>query len=381
MSQTEKIEAPEEKEKPKRGWVIALIIFGVLASTCVLLYFLWFKPAIQKPLSEAISQQDAITPAELPTAIIKPEESDSVVEEGTPVTPPVTIQELIKKKEIVLSSNTKKPICGDQQELMILMVAIDYRGEDYLYGLADVIRLVHVDFTEPRVEVVALPRALLVQVPPNLVNVEGPILLNQGYLFGTKGMGHYQGTGLGAGSLAETIMYNYGINIDQYVVLDWNSFSTLIDKLGGIEVDLPTYVDDRPYAYFPPGKQTLTGEEALTLARIRRKYSDNIRIDNQNIIIEGIINKLQKPETLLKLPALADDMLDMVLTDASLSQVPDAVCMLRNIERNDITFYNPGDDLIYYGWNFIPTMNKDMNIFFWDSALVEWMFDIFWQTK
>jgi LCP family protein required for cell wall assembly len=231
------------------------------------------------------------------------------------------------------------------------------------------------------VDVVALPRALLVQVPPNMTNVEGPILLNQGYLFGTEGMGHYDGTGLGAGSLAETILYNYGISTDYYVVFDWEAFSTLIDKLGGVEVDLPTYVDDRPNAYFPPGNQTLTGEEALTLARIRRKYSDNIRIDNQNLIIEAVINKMRQPETLIKLPGLAEEMMAAVLTDGSLSQIPDGVCMLRNLDREEIKFYNPGDDIIYYGWEFIPTMNKQMNIFFWDSGLVEWMFDIFWPME
>ena len=392
---TQPLQAIQPKQSKKWLWIL-LGILGALTITCILLYFLWFRPAIQRPLSEAISHSP-ITPAELPTTINKTDDSaldssqseDSLADpaqeapsgEQIEATQPVTMEDLLERKEVAVESNTKDPICGDDQEMMILMVAIDYRGSDYLYGLADVIRLVHVDFTEPRVDVIALPRALLVQVPPNMVNVEGPILLNQGYLFGTPGMGHYTGTGLGAGSLAETIMYNYGISVDQYVVFDWASFSTLIDKLGGIEVDLPTYVDDRPYAFFPEGKQTLSGEEALVLARIRRKYSDNIRIDTQNLIIQAVINKMRQPETFLKLPGLAEDMLSMVLTDGSLSQIPEGICLLQNLDREDITFYNPSDEIIYYGWEFIPTMNQDMNIFFWDSGLVEWMFDIFWPTQ
>jgi LCP family protein required for cell wall assembly len=366
-----------KKSNKKVIWTVVIIVLGILTITCASLYFFWIRPLLNKPISEAISDLP-ITPAELPTAQPKPETTEESVEVTQP---PVTISELLDKKEDVQAENTAEPICGDVNELMILLIGIDYRGEDYLYGLADVIRLVHVDFTEPRVDVVALPRALLVQVPPNLDNVAGPILLNQGYLFGTPGMAHYDGLGEGAGSLAETIMYNFGINIDHYVVFDWVAFTELIDKLGGVEVDLPTYVDDRPYAYFPPGKQTLTGEEALTLARIRRKYSDNIRIDNQDIIIQAVINKMRQPETLIRLPLLAEDMLKMILTDGSIGQVPDAICMLRNIDREEIQFYNPSDELIYYGWEYIPTVNRDMNIFRWDSGLVEWMFNIFWPEK
>lgn len=380
--QEEKMDNPEPnqtspKAKSRKGLIITLNILGILIISCLLLYFLWFRPKITAPLAEPLSQLQ-LTPAELPT-VVKTENGSTPSESEAEKTP-VTITGLLEQKATAQAENTAEPVCGDDNELMILMVGIDYQGTDYLYGLADVIRLVHIDFTEPRVDVIALPRALLVQVPPNLVNVEGPILLNQGYLFGTEGMGHYQGTGQGAGSLAETILYNYGINVDYYVVFNMNAFKGLIDRLGGVEVDLPTFVDDRPKSYFPAGVQTLSGEEALTLARIRTKYSDNIRIDNQTIIIQAVINKMRQPETLLKLPGLAEDMFDAILTDGSLSQIPDGVCLLRSLDREDITFYNPGDDLIYIGWEYVPTVGKNMNIFFWDGALVEWMFDIFWPS-
>jgi hypothetical protein len=51
------------------------------------------------------------------------------------------------------------------------------------------------------------------------------------------------------------------------------------------------------------------------------------------------------------------------------------------MDSEDITFYNPGEDFIYNSRAFVPTMNKDMDIFYWDSALVEWMFSIFWPTQ
>ncbi len=378
----ENLEEKETSQQPKRSKSLTIIlsISGVLIVACLAVYFLWFRPKVNAPLAEPLTHLP-LTPAELPIVAKTESESSSSSPDSDQDPTPVTISGLLEQKATAQAENTAEPVCGDDNELMILMVAIDFQGSNYLYGLADVIRLVHIDFTEPRVDVVALPRALLVQVPPNLVNVEGPILLNQGYLFGTEGMGHYQGTGLGAGSLAGTILYNYGIEVDYYVVFNMNAFMILIDRLGGVEVDLPTFVDDRPKSYFPAGKQTLSGEEALTLARIRTKYSDNIRIDNQNIIIQAVIDKMRQPETLLRLPGLAEYMFDAVLTDGSLSQIPDGVCLLRSLEREDITFYNPGDDLIYNSRAFVPTVDKEMDIFFWDSALVEWMFNIFWSSS
>jgi len=372
MNNSENASSLEQNKHTKSKWIILGVVIG-LAVVGLILYFVWLKPLLNKPISEAISQPD-ITPAELPTSV-DPEESPSQESEQTPI----TIAELREKKEIALAQKMNPPACGDQKELMILATAIDYRGSDYLYGLADVIRLIHIDFTVPRVSVLALPRGLLVQIPTErITNVEGPILLNQAYLFGTQGMGHYQGTGFGAGALADTIYYNFGVDVDQYVVLDFAAFTALIDRVGGVKVDLPAPVDDRPKAFFPAGKQTLDGEEALQLARIRTKYSDNVRIDNQTIIIKAFIDKLRQPATLVRLPALADEMMDAVLTDAMPNQIPVGICLLNNLDNEDIKFYNPSSELITGGKVYIPTVGGNMDIFHWDSDLVEWIFEKLW---
>lgn len=320
------------------SFAVALIIVLALA------YIFWLRPLLKSPISESL---------------------DYSTDEDARFT----------EWDYQYEPSNEDPVCGDQEELLILAAGIDYRGSDYLYGLADVIRLIHVDFTVPRVNVVAFPRAMLVEVPKSLRDVEGPILLNQAYFFGSPGMGKYDGGGYGAGALAEAIYYNFNLKPDNYLVIDFVGFQNLIDALGGIEVDLPMAIDAGSAGYFPAGKQTLDGEEALRLARTRKNYSDNIRISNQTVIIQGIFERIKAPENLLKFPELMSEFMETVLTDASLSQIPDALCLIEKIDSSDINFYQPDDTLITAGWEFIPSMNKEMNIYYWDNSFLSWLND------
>lgn len=333
-----------DNEKSRKKYIILFVtsFAAALIIVLALVYIFWLRPLMKSPISESLeysTDEDVRFP-----------EWDYEYE-------PVN----------------ENPVCGDQEDLLILAAGIDYRGSDYLYGLADVIRLIHVDFTVPRINVVAIPRAMVVEVPESIRGVDGPILLNQAYFFGTPGMGKYDGGGYGAGALAEAIYYNFNLKSDHYLVIDFMGFQNLIDTLGGVEVDLPVAIDAGSAGYFPVGKQTLDGEEALRLARTRKNYSDNIRISNQSIIMQGIFERLKSPEILLKFPELMSEFMETVLTDASLDQIPDALCLIEKIDNSDINFYQPDDIIITAGWEFIPSMDKEMNIYYWDESFLSWL--------
>jgi LCP family protein required for cell wall assembly len=379
----------DPKKRPKPILIISIVLL-TLTVCGVGAYFLWLRPLLAKPLSASLDLE-AVKPAEIPTLPAtsnqegnpgdQAEQEDEGDQQSQQEPPILDLNALQQEKEAAQLENPNPPLCGDEKELLILAVGIDYRGEDYLYGLGDVIRVIHVDYTIPQVNVVALPRTLLISNLGERLDVEGPILLNQGYLFGTPGMGHYAGAGYGGGSLAEVIKINFGLNVDHYVVFNFNAFIDFIDEIGGIEVDLPQIVDDRPYAYFPAGKQTLNGEDALNLARARRKYSDRFRIDTQTMIIRTVLRKLIEPQTLIKLPQLALEMRESVLTDVSPNQIQDAICLLRKMDTENINFYNPGEDLILADREYIPTTDANMYIHRWDSNFVQWLYDSLWATE
>jgi len=336
-----------------------------LCLICGLVYILWGRSTWQTPLAE---------PFDLP-----PVKSPNISISSGEGTPAVTY---IPYKTPT-PGMTSKPLCGSRQEWIVILAGLDYAEKDpsYLYGLADVVRIVRVNFITPSVNIVALPRALLVNIPEDHLLVPGPILLNQAYFYGARGMGYYTGSGFGAGSLAETIQYNFGITADHYLVVNFQAFVGFIDAIGGIDIDLPTYIDDRPSGYFPPGKQHLDGERTLYLARIREKYSDLIRINDQSMIIDAIFQKLKDPSVIARIPAIYSSLKDSVITDTSPSQIETALCIFSKLEKDDLHFYDPIPELMDYDWEYIPTLKHDMDIFRWDQNFLDWLYRSLWSEQ
>lgn len=333
---------PQKTPPQKRNKTLLIVSIVVLAAAviCGAIFLITFLPRFNQMQSD---------PLDLPTETPIP--GNELDEDGT----------------------STPPLCGDEPEMTILLVGIDYRDNGYLYGLADVIRLIHVDFTTADVSVVALPRAIVVEeTGPNL-DMPTPALLNQAYLYGTAGMGHYTGSGNGAGALAETIQTNFDVRADNYVVVNFVAFQTIVNRLGGVEITLPEAVDARPAAFFPAGTQVLDGTDALILARNRKNSSDNARIDTQSILIRGILQKLMSPSTIPQLPGLFDALSSSILTDITAQQVQTAVCMADKVNLDEIQFFNPSLDLITDSRVYIPSVGKEMNVFLWDQDLVDWI--------
>lgn len=358
-----------ERPSPKKIPLFLKIILWAagVSAFLVLAAFTVYLSQRNKPLSEKM---------DLPTVIVNEEGTllEGAEEPGEDSLPIPVVAEGIKV------TPSSPPVCGKDNEWIVLAVGIDYRGQDYLYGLADVIRVVRIDFTKPQVNIVPIPRNVLVSPPPRL-DVAGDMLLNQAYLFGTEGMGHYSGSGYGAGSLAETIYYTFGVRSDQYVVVDFRAFVKFIDLIGGIEVDLPTYVDNNPVSYFPAGKQTLNGTQALELARIRRKYSDVARINNQSIVLQGIFNRMKNPAVIAKIPQIYDTMIDSVLTDLTPEKISTLICLLEKIDSSSLNFYETPVELLAQDAVFIPNMNQEMIIYHWGQEYIDWLHRSIWESK
>jgi LCP family protein required for cell wall assembly len=352
-----------KKSHKTRNILLGIAIFFL--TVCCLSYLLIYLPKSNVPFAEGLD----IGSTE--------QGSGSVLNIGNDANPSffdlVTSNIIEPLKQWVKNlGKSDRPLCGKDREWIVLLTGIDYRNGDYLYGLADVIRVARVDFTKPQVNIVAIPRNLLVN-PPARLAVDGPLLLNQAYFFGTEGMGYYEGSGFGAGSLAETIHDSFGVTPQHYVVVNFQAFAGFIDAIGGIEVDLPEAVDNLPDSFFPAGVQTLNGEQALALGRIRKKYSDLTRINNQTIILKGIFARLKNPAVLTKLPEIYQTLVESVITDVTPSQINTLICLLPKTNAEDLHFYEPPQDLLTSDNVYIPNLDTEMQIFRWDQGFVDWM--------
>ena len=227
----------------------------------------------------------------------------------------------------------------------ILAVGSDARGDHYNYGLADVIRLVRVDFVNPRVTVLEFPRDLWVEIPDIADNLNGQDheKLNQAYLYGNRGFGYTDDPAQGPGLLARTLTLNFGTNIDHYAAVNMRTFEKIINAVGGVDVTLPEPVDGRTAEdtnkrlLFEDGTHHLNGIQALTLARIRIEGTF-ARADNQNRVLCALRDKLVSPDIITKIPQLITSFQDAIQTDLSPAQLGQLACLGAQLGSGDIVF-------------------------------------------
>ena len=131
----------------------------------------------------------------------------------------------------------------------------------------------------------------------------------------------------------QTVQYNLGIPVNDYVVVDFNAFIRLVDLIGGIDVNVeraiydPTY-PDMNYGYDPfylnPGMQHLDGVTALKYARSRHGSDDIDRAARQQQVLYAIRDKLVSldmiPQLALQAPLLWAEYAQSVDTGLALDQ-------------------------------------------------------------
>lgn len=153
----------------------------------------------------------------------------------------------------------------------------------------------------------SIPRDLWVSVPNY-----GERRVNEAMV-----LGELRQSGYGPRLAMETVQYNLGIRINHYVVVDFNAFVTIVDALGGIEVDLDYNINDPLYPnmtygydpfYLRAGHHLLDGSTALKFARTRHGDSDISRNERQQEVIMAIKDKATSPEMIPVLLANASQL-------------------------------------------------------------------------
>ncbi len=261
---------------------------------------------------------------------------------------------------------TPKPLCGGPALMTILAVGAD-SGIDYNYGLADVIRIVRVEFVTPKITALSMPRDLWVEIP-EITNPYGIThgKLNQAYFYGGPGMGYYQGPGAGPGLLARTLDLNFGIRVDHYGAVNMQTFVKIVNAVGGIDIYLPSDVDGRPIddktedmGYFYAGQQHFNGDQALRFARIRKKYNDFTRMDHQNMVICALKEKITSPGVVPKIPQIISAFQGAVLTDLSPEQIGKLACLAPQLKRENILFTSLPEEILTPGRVYSPQQKAE----------------------
>ena len=131
--------------------------------------------------------------------------------------------------------------------------------------------------------------AIAVSIPRDSV-VTRPSCTGSGTTTGRINTAYASG---GAGCAIKAVEPLTGVFIDHYVVVDFNGFKAVVEALGGVEVCLPTAVDD-PLSHLTlsAGKHLLSGDQALAYARLRHGIGDGSdigRIGRQQDFLGSVI--------------------------------------------------------------------------------------------
>ena len=166
----------------------------------------------------------------------------------------------------------------------ILLIGVDARaGEEGETSRSDTMLLISVDSANHCIKLTSFLRDSWVYIPC----IDRSAKLNASCKFG------------GYSGVVDTIEYNYGIDIDGYVVTDFELFTVMVDSIGGVEIEVTEAeakeVTNHKGRYggvtLEEGKHKLTGEQALAYCRIRMIGTDWGRTQRQRTVMEAIIKK------------------------------------------------------------------------------------------
>jgi polyisoprenyl-teichoic acid--peptidoglycan teichoic acid transferase len=203
----------------------------------------------------------------------------------------------------------KGPPEASSKSLNMLVLGVDRRPEEVEGSptRSDTMMLVQATPETGRIELLSVPRDLLVEVAPGVED-----RINTAYTYG--------GT-----EQAKSVMENLtGIPIDRYVIIDFEGFEEVIDALGGItlEVEQPIRVGIEGHRfYIPAGTQELDGPEALAYARYRgTPCGDLDRIDRQQQLVAALREQALQWNTITELPRIVEIMNENVDTNLEIVQ-------------------------------------------------------------
>lgn len=232
----------------------------------------------------------------------------------------------------------------------ILLVGIDTRDASLDSGLqqGDVQMILSIDKDTGAIKLTSLLRDIYATIP----GYKNKNRINVAYA-------------RGGGQLAmRTINKNFEMNIEYYVTINFYGLASIIDSIGGIDIDLTkqeagainTYLRQHPPKYDNTdgsqrvslekvdGVQHLDGVQAVMYARLRKIDNDFARTARQRHLLELLLNKVMQDMTLDKMLSLIETCVPYVTTNIGLGTMAELGLTVLNSDL--ITRAQQGETLI-----------------------------------
>lgn len=169
-------------------------------------------------------------------------------------------------------------------DLNVLLLGLDSGEKGESGGRTDTMMLVHVESGSSDVQVVSIMRDLWVDIPGH-----GMDKINAARVFG------------GSPLVVQTVESLLPVRIDHVVAVDFAGLRSIVDALGGIDVDNAQEFTSAGTT-FARGITHLDGTRTLRYVRERAPFADAdfTRVKNQQAVMRGITTKLLSAGVLAK---------------------------------------------------------------------------------
>lgn len=181
----------------------------------------------------------------------------------------------------------------------------------------------------------------------------------------------------------KTVNQNFGMDISEYVVVDFVQFARMVNAIGGVDIELDAgevkYIDvDQPerFEYDPDtpyigdaGEAHLVGWQALSHVRNRSSSpaGDYDRVKRQRKMLIALLNELQE-KPLDEVLDLADDLSSLVSTNMTDEQLLELGKFAMTVDTSTIDeFRLPADGAFQDGtfngvWKIKPNLEKNRRL-------------------
>ncbi|RAP33392.1 hypothetical protein DID75_02220 [Candidatus Marinamargulisbacteria bacterium SCGC AG-410-N11] len=183
---------------------------------------------------------------------------------------------------------------------------------------ADTILVIHIDKNKG-IGVISIPRDTRLYVPGI-----GLTKVNHAYAHGSTDL------------LIQSVSKFLNINIDHFVKIDINGVVKIIDKIGGVDVDIESDMQYEDKAAglvidLKKGNQRLNGQQAINFLRFRSDIDGDIgRIKRQQEFLSLVSNQLFKSGNMLDLPFVVNDLRSFIESDMKSSEILNLAIMFKN---------------------------------------------------
>ncbi|MDE6150048.1 MAG: LCP family protein [Ruminococcus sp.] len=286
----------------------AMIVIGIILG--ILLVFLITAGII---IHHYISKLNLVDPAQRAEIVDSIDIDDLVSGPDSP-------KDQIDSLEDKIKANLNKDGLMQSDDVMnILLLGTDARSKNER-GRSDSMILVSINKATKEIVMTSFLRDIYLAIP----DIEST-RLNHAYAYG------------GADLVIDTLEQNFKIKIDKYAQVDFSSFITVVDAVGGVEINVTD--EELPYitkylveinklegdpqgdgALNSAGKYTLNGKQALAYSRIRYVGTDFARTERQRTVLEKIIEKAADL-SLGDLDELVDELFPNITTNLTESEL------------------------------------------------------------